>query len=407
MNQESYDMEKTLTIYDGQTAYSPIFHQYYRGIIRLVEVAYQKYDKIYVVSYSKTLEYMHKCTNVPFIDVPVNKHNFGLLGTKYITPSSASMLFQNVDVQDVIVYLRCDSSEYLTYTIRKCKDYKPAKLPLNQFFDILILANIVKELVLRTKTNNMTVKLWDPISIKWIPFMKYYNKDLKIKVENFLDENLSAKLEKPLKQAIGWNKDEIEVNARKFYEFDYEMRLHAPTDNKKSLNFVFSGQFTPLRQHTFHILDQLFDDPEHKIRFYATVKKPGEKLKKTFIPVDQYYKLLKASKFTFNMLPFVKTTVSQSRFTEAMFRDCISIFDEKVNIHKLFTDENDLKFIQDNLVYHPSQYATINDFIMTLIDRYDELLVGMKNTELWKRTINISQKDILANLDYDGDDVVY
>lgn len=73
----------------------------------------------------------------------------------------------------------------------------------------------------------------------------------------------------------------------------------------------------------------------------------------------------------------------------------------------MFTDEEDLKFIQDNLVYHPSKYATVNEFIMTLVDRYDELLAGMKNTKLWKRTISTSQNDILANLDYDGDDVVY
>ena len=400
-------MEKTLTIYDGQSAYSPNIHQYYRGIIKLVEVAYQRYDKIYVVSYAKTLEYMHKCTDVPFVDVVVNKHNFRLSGTKYITSSAASMMFQNVDVQDVMVYLCFDANDYMALTIEKCKDYKPAKLPLNHFFDKLIMTNIVKELVLRTTTNRMTLKLWDPISIKWIPFMKHYNKDLKIKVENFLDENMSTQLGKKLKSLTGWSKDEVEVNARKFYEFDYEMRMNASSDNKKTLNFVFSGKFVHLREHTFHVLDQLFDDPEHKIRFYATVKIPGKKIKKTFIPVDQYYKLLKASKFTFNMLPFVKTTVSQSRFTEAMFRDCISIFDEKVNIHKMFTDEEDLKFIQDNLVYHPSKYATVNEFIMTLVDRYDELLAGMKNTKLWKRTISTSQNDILANLDYDGDDVVY
>ena len=400
-------MEKTLTIFDGQTSYSNSLHQYYRGIIKLVEVAYQRYDKIYVVSYAKSLEYMHKCTDVQFIDVVVNHHNFKLSGTKYITPSAASMMFQNVDVQDVIVYLCYDAACYLTYTIEKCKDYKPAKLPLEQFFGRLVVTNIVKELVQRTKTNRMTLKLWDPISIKWISFIKYYNKDLKIKFENFLDENLSTKLDKKLKSLTGWNRDEVEVNARKFYEFDYEMKLNAPSYNKKTLNFVFSGKFVHFREHAFHVLDQLFDDPEHKIRFYATIKLPGKKKKKTFLPVDQYYKLLKASKFTFNMLPFVKTTVSQSRFTEAMFRDCISIFDEQVNIHKMFTDEEDLKFIQDNLVYHPSKYATVNEFVMTLVDRYDELLAGMKNTKLWKRTISTSQNDILANLDYDGDDVVY
>ena len=86
-------MEKTLTIFDGQTSYSNSLHQYYRGIIKLVEVAYQRYDKIYVVSYAKSLEYMHKCTDVQFIDVVVNHHNFKLSGTKYITPSAASMMF--------------------------------------------------------------------------------------------------------------------------------------------------------------------------------------------------------------------------------------------------------------------------------------------------------------------------